>query len=93
MTTLATLSASYHANRSYRENGSTTEAEAFVSACRGLLIEFPQKSRKSGLGETTELEFDLTLIRDEMQRAESWIAQQHSASSPSVTYPDFGVFR
>lgn len=71
--TLAQVQAAYDDNASYEEAGSVAMAREFVTACRILLRRTPQMTMHNGLN---QMQINVTVIRDEMQRAQRWIDSQ-----------------
>ena len=89
--TLAEIKAAYADNASYVEDNSTAKAAAFVTACRLLLLDLPTRAGQSG----ATLERDMTLIRGELNAAQSWLASQGTAAvgGPRVKFASFEDLR
>lgn len=89
-TTLAEAKAEYLGNASYAENGSVTQAKAFVSACRALIVLLPARSMAGG----KSADFSIADVRAEKEKAETWIGSNNSAAgSARVRHFDFSDIR
>lgn len=92
--TLAEIQAAYADNGSFEEDASPAKARAFITAGRLLLMRLPTSSGHSG----NQLQFNLQLIRQEMERARQWLAASSttgadgSQQSPA-RYASFHNFR
>lgn len=75
--TNAEVWAAYDDNASYEEQGSLAMARSFVTACRLLLRRTPQMAMHDG---KNQIQNNLTVIREEMERAQRWIDAQPSDS-------------
>ena len=71
--TLAEIIAAYADNAGYAEDGSTSKAAAFCTACRLLLLKLPKHS-SSGTASGHEVDFDLVQIRGELDTAAQWLS-------------------
>jgi hypothetical protein len=82
----------YFANAGYDATGSAAECRLFITACRKLLM-LPK--RASSGERTEEVEHDLTLIRDQLNDASSWLvdAVDQADGGGAVTHADFTGFR
>lgn len=72
--------AAYDDNASYDEDGSTTKAKAFRTACRFLLRRQPKRAT-DGLG--SSVEFNPDLIQKEMDEANDWLRANSTTSGGS----------
>lgn len=89
--TFAQVQQVYFANAGYMEDGSTAEAAAFITACRFLLLMIPNSSEKRSGG---RVEFDMTIIRDEMRAAQRWLANANaSEEGAGIIFPGFDGLR
>lgn len=92
---LASLDAAltaYAANSSYDINGSSSEAAAFIEACRYLLAFMPKRSKTGRAG--TEQEFDKADIRAALGKAERWHAVNGgSGNAGAVTFGGLSDYR
>ena len=89
--TLAQIRAEYKDNADYESAGSATKANAFVVACRFLLIEIPAVSEHA---KSARVEYEMTLIQNELNRALKWLATNPAASdSGGVFFSSFEGFR
>lgn len=93
VSTLAEVNAAYDDNASYEEQSSLSMAREFISACRILLRRTPQMAMHDG---KNQLQNNLTVIRQEMERAQRWIDRQPASSgstSGGVVQHTFQDFR
>lgn len=91
--TYAQIKASYLDNASYEEDGSTSKAAAFITACR-MLIHHPSRTRVGSPGGAgQEMEFDLAVLQAEMKAAQEWKAANDQSAGSRTTYGDFANFR
>ena len=75
--TLPQARAQYLANASYDAGaGSVTMAEAFVEACRAILVLTPAESRNAA----DSVRFDLATIRSQLKAAARFVRIRKSAS-------------
>ncbi|MFH5805304.1 hypothetical protein [Alienimonas sp. DA493] len=72
----AEVLAAYDANAAYEEAGSVVMATAFITACRRLIGLRPASGGTDGLNTT----WDAKGVRDELARAQQWLAAQNAAS-------------
>lgn len=75
--TNAEVWAAYDDNASYEEVGSVAMARSFVTACRILLRRTPQMAMHDG---KNQVQNNVAVIRQEMERAQRWLASQPAAS-------------
>lgn len=92
--TWAEILAAYDDNGSYEEDNDVSKARAFVTACRLMLRQFPKRTAHGGSGrDTTEMEMDPRLIREELQQAQQWLSQNQNGSGPpryrSLSFANF----
>lgn len=80
---------SYDDNASYEEDGSTSKAAAFITACRILLRRRPRRARSDG----EEIEFDANAISQELEQARAWKATNTAASGAGVRHLSFSRLR
>jgi len=73
----AAVWAEYDDNASYEEQSSVSMARSFVTACRFLLRRTPQMAMHDG---KNQIQNNLTVIREELERAQRWIAAQPVSS-------------
>ena len=79
-------------NASYREDNSPAKANAFVTACRRLIIALPSKATSA---DGASVEQELIVYRQLLADAELWLSS-HGDQPPrsgGVRFPDFGGFR
>jgi len=88
--TFAEVLASYRDNASWQEDSSTTKANAFVTACRFMLSYAEEQSRGGG-STTVSQKFNYDQIRQEMDEATKYVAEQSagSTSNPNVLQVDW----
>lgn len=92
--TLAEIQASYADAASFEEDASPAKARAFITAARLLLMKLPASSGHSG----NQLQFNLQLIRAEMDRARQWLSTNGSTGADGsqqspARYASFHNFR
>ena len=87
--TLAEVYAAYDDNASWEEDGSSTKAAAFVTACRFLLRYAEEQSR--GGSTTVSQKFNYDILRAEMDEANKYVSAQAAGgtSNPNVLHPDW----
>lgn len=85
--TLAEIEAEYLDNVSYEEDNSTSKAQAFITACKMLLMKRPSQMAVSG-GVTFGSQAD---IQAELENAKRWL--QQNTQGGSVSYLDFSNVR
>jgi hypothetical protein len=78
--TLAQIEAAYADNASYAEDNSVAKARAFVTACRLLLLKYPNRTGTP----QADLETSIDLIQKEKKAAEGWL-QSHDTGSSSTS--------
>lgn len=89
--TLTEIKNAYLDNASYEEDGSTSKAAAFITACRMLLAKLPKRALHGG---RNEIELDLGQIRKELDQAKTWLATSSTAATGGgVRFNDFTSFR
>lgn len=86
--TRSEINAAYLDNASYEEDASVAKAKAFITACRFLLLPKLTPARSAGPGDGGEVEFNLDVVRAEMQAA-----QQYVAANDSGSYEGFGTVK
>lgn len=83
----------YDANLAYDLNGSVSQCNEFIAACRWLLRDAISRSEKDG----ESLELDLKVLQSSLNKAETWRASNINALSstgaPRVSYVDVSLFR
>jgi hypothetical protein len=89
----AEIEAAYVDNASYQEDADPVKARAFVTACRIILLIRPQRTAR---GNAVSLEYNLELIKEQLQEAQRWLAANPAAlgaGNPAIRHPDFTCFR
>lgn len=79
-------------NAGYAETGTASQARAFVTSCRFLILKTP---KSMGVG-SENMMLNPELIQKQQEAAEAWLASHSSDegdAGPRVTRPDFGAFR
>ena len=95
MATYKELLEAYDTNADYEEVGSVAKCRAFITACRRLLSPgvSPKRSVHGGRG-AEEIEVDLTVLRDQLNAAQQWLADYDAGEIGShVVHSDFTNFR
>jgi len=69
--------AAYRNNASYEEANDSVKAAAFITACRFMLLQLPTSSISPGGART---DYNMTLIRQEMEQARAWLRFSGTAS-------------
>lgn len=87
--TLADIKDEYLDNLDYESSSSPTKAEAFINACRALLLKLPAQSAM-GSGST---QFSPNLIREELNAARAWLSVNQSSRNAGVKHLSFEGFR
>jgi len=87
--TWADITAAYYDNAYYEGDSSGATAKNFVQACRFLLLKLPKRSNHANRNET---EFDIALIRGQLDDAKEWISTNASTTG-GVTFSDFRSLR
>lgn len=87
--TTAQVKNAYDDNASYDVDGSISEAQIFLAACRILMRRIPSAARQ---GDALAVEMDLRLIREQHDRCLRWLNVQN-APGQGVRFSDFGTFR
>jgi hypothetical protein len=90
------IHAAYLDNASYEEDASVAKAKAFITACRFLLSPRITPQASTGPGNGGQVEFNLEIIRGEMQAAQQWLCSNDTTNYDSfggVKYADFSGFR
>jgi len=83
------VKAAYDDNASYDVDGSISEAQIFLAACRILLRRIPAAARQ---GDSLSVEMDVAQIKEQHDRCLRWLNVQ-SDSGRGVRFTDFGMFR
>lgn len=94
--TRAEINAAYLDNASYEEDGSVAKAKAFITACRFLLLPKVTPARSMGPDGGGQVEFNLDVVRAEMQAAQLYVAANDTSSYEgfgSVKHADFTGLR
>lgn len=78
----------YFDNADYDEAGSVTKAKAFQTACVRLIGLRPQLLQKGGQGANLHAQFNVSELRFQLQRVDSWLSANDTAD-PSIVYPNF----
>ncbi len=86
--TLAAARTAYLANASYAEDKSPPEAQAFLSACRALLLLLPAESGDRG----GHMRLNPELVQKEMDEARKWL-EGNDPATPKATFTSFWGFR
>lgn len=86
----AEVAAAYDDNASYETDASPSKAAAFIEAVRILLRRRP---KKAGKGRSQEIEFDMTILRDQILDAQRWLAQYGVSGGGAVAEVAFDDFR
>lgn len=91
--TLAQIKAAYADNASYEEDDDATKAQAFITACRMLMMNLPKRTVHGGRGE--EVELPIELIEKQLTAARSWRGSHGglAAGGAGVKHADFRDFR
>lgn len=79
----------YDDNASYEEDGSPATAGTFVTACRILLRRRPANMAVDG----ESVAFDAQAIREQLSRAQNWLAVNRNAGRGGVRYLNFSGVR
>jgi len=87
--TNADVFAAYDDNAAYDLNGSVSQAQMFVAACRILLRRLPKRAGNDG----QQIETNADLIRRELDRAQSWIDARRSTARGGSRCFDLGHSR
>ena len=88
--TITEVYASYDDNASWEEDGSSTKAAAFITACR-FLLRYAEEASRGGAGTNVSQKFNYDTIRAEMNEAKKYVAEQAAGgtSNPNVLHPDW----
>jgi hypothetical protein len=90
--TLAEIQAAYDDNSSYEEDGSTTKAKAFITACRMLIRRLPVRSvHGGGGGRGQEIETTVEQLQKELQAAQEWLKVNDSSATAAAA--ESAIFR
>lgn len=89
--TLSDIKAEYADTCSYEEQGSTSLAKRFVTACRLLLLKLPKSGGHNGA--TVDMSTDL--IHQQLQDAQQYVAAADSTQNRGggVVHVDFDDYR
>jgi hypothetical protein len=79
---LADVKAAYADNAAYLEHQSPTEAAAFITACRLLLLQLPQRA----VGNGQEIDLDLRQIQLQIDDANRFLTHANIARAPVHCY-------
>jgi hypothetical protein len=79
----------YQANAGYREDGSVTEAQAFVTACRWLLSSWPKNVRTAA---GTDISLSPEILERQIREAQQFVAQAGQPAGNTKFY-SFRGFR
>lgn len=83
------VQAAYDDNASYDVDGSTTEAQIFLHACRILLRRIPLLAKQ---GDSLTVQLDVKQVKEQHDRCLRWLNYQND-SGKGVKFTDFGSFR
>lgn len=85
----------YLANSNYEANVSTLQCQAFIQACRALLLFRPSRAtRNSGREAGVTMEWALENIKAELTQAKQWLAFSGDGQADGgVTFPSFSEAR
>lgn len=76
----------YLENCGYDLEGSVSKCQAFIKACRALLIMHPQNWSQT----STTIQFDPRLWKDQLDGAMNWLRANQDDRSGSVRHLSFG---
>lgn len=80
----------YLDNSDYEAQGSVVKCQAFLQACRALILRRPGESRRSARGSNFSVQFDMQIIKQQMDEARQWLAFAPAAQTDGgVTFPSF----
>jgi hypothetical protein len=80
----------YLDNANYEAQGSVTMCQAFLQACRMLLLRRPAEVRRGAKGSTFATTFNMEMIRAELLAARQWLAFAPAAQADGgVVFPSF----
>ena len=85
----AQVRAAYDDNASYEEDASASKCQAFITACKILLVRRPSSVTNDG----TTVAFNDQAVLDELARARTWLAGNQSSRGGGVKYLDFSGVR
>ncbi|MGO8691643.1 MAG: hypothetical protein ACLQLG_18645 [Thermoguttaceae bacterium] len=90
--TPADIEAAYLNNSNYEADQSVPEAQAFMQACRCILLRRPARaSRNTGSGGQS-MDWDLEAVRMQLNEARQWLAYAPAATQTrggGITHPSF----
>jgi len=88
--TIADIENAYLDNSNYEAAASVTMCQAFLQACRMLLLRRPSEVRRGAKGSTFSTSFDMNIIRQEMLAAKQWMSFSPAAQvDGGVVFPSF----
>lgn len=88
--TICDIENAYLANASYEAQASVTMCQAFLAACRMLLLRRPAEVRRGAKGSTFSTTFNMEMIRQELLAARQWLAFAPAAQvDGGVVFPSF----
>jgi hypothetical protein len=88
--TIEDIENAYLANANYEAQGSVTMCQAFLAACRMLLLRRPAEVRRGAKGSTFSTTFDMAMIRQELLAARQWLSFAPAAQADGgVVFPSF----
>jgi hypothetical protein len=90
--TLTQATDAYLDNADYDTNGSVSEAKAFRTACRQLLVLLPQQQMRGAGGNRQEVQFRMEAIEEALQGVEAWLAL-NDTDDPAIIHPTFSDSR
>jgi hypothetical protein len=93
MATLATAQAAYLDNADYDENASVSQAKAFRTACRQLIVLLPSNAMRGAGSNQQTASFRIDEVRKQLEACECWLAVNDTTGSPGVVHPDFAYSR
>ena len=87
---LTDYEASYLDNSGYEASGSVVQCQAFIRACRALMLRRPTKAMRSAGDGHFALDWNVEAIRGELNRALQWLSFSPAAQPDSgVVFPSF----
>ena len=77
-------------NSQYEAKQSVTMCQAYLQACRALLLRRPMEIRRGAKGTNFSTSFDMGMIRQELEAARQWLAFAPAAQvDGGVVFPSF----
>jgi len=90
----ADIEAAYLDNSDYEAEGSVVKCQAFVQACRALLLRRPSEVKRNSHDSAFAMTWSLDGIRAEMDAAKQWLAFSAAGQAGGgVTFPSFSESR